>query len=117
MLNKIEGQHKKIAAWTERIKKLESFQKNQEEQQINNTNTVQDIDTAQNFVSSQYDTFWKEHKQMKRQVGEMQTKIEKQETKLQKQENKSEQTMNYIKWDHAVFGGIPYSPGPDGIEN
>ena len=52
----------------------------------------------------------REQRQIKRQVGEMQQK-------LAKTEHKAESIGNYCRWDHAIFGGIPYSPGIDGLEN
>ena len=108
--NKFEGYTTKTNELVGRIEALENSLKTHFENCKIDANTVNDIGSSQDFVSGQYDAVLKEQMQMKLNFGEMQKK-------LTKQESKSEQTMNYIKWDHAVFGGIPYHFGPDGIEN
>ena len=108
--NKFEGYTTKTNELVGRIEALENSLKTHFENCKIDANTVNDIGSSQDFVSGQYDAVLKEQMQMRLNFGEMQKK-------LTKQESKSEQTMNYIKWDHAVFGGIPYHFGPDGIEN
>ena len=94
----------------EELRELKSKLKSHLDQNRVNTNIVKEIDSSQNFVSSQYDAFLREQMAMKGEVKEI-------KQKLAKQENKTEHIFNYSTWDHVEFSGIPYCFGPNGIEN
>ena len=124
--NKLQGYDQQIKTIGEKIKKLpnENMLKNEVEKlikenknQINNTDhaanenrTIRDIEESQQYVSNKYDIFMREQTRLKRDVDEMKKSLE-------KQENKTEHMINYSRFDHAVFSGVPFQFGPDNIEN